>query len=374
MSFEYSPYAAITGWGKCLPPARLSNTDLATILATSDEWIVKRTGIRRRPISHVAVSELAHVASARALACARLPHEDVELVILGSCTGDDQMPNTASRVQRLLGAKRAAAMDVNTACTSFMYALSVGSSLIRTGAVKNAVVIGADTLSRCMDWSNRGPAVLFGDGAGAVVLQASKGPSGIVGEVLGCETTDRDMLRINGLAVMSANTTTVPRDISWVFDGPEIFRQAVAEMVSASKEVIRKCGLTIDQIDLVLPHQANLRIIEAIAKRLRVSDGRLFSNIEQCGNLSSASIPVALVDALDEGRVKSNGMLLIPAFGGGLTWSAHVVKWGTRLTPLETTDVSLPETAMTALDLIDQLRGRYSRSHVWDRAQNFVLS
>jgi 3-oxoacyl-[acyl-carrier-protein] synthase-3 len=358
MSLDHAPYAAITGWGKCIPPARLSNDDLATILPTSDEWIFKRTGIRRRPISHVAVSELAHIASARALACAGLPHEDVELVILGSCTGDDQMPNTASRVQRLLGAKRAAAMDVNTACTSFMYALSVASSLIRTGVVKNAVVVGADTLSRCMDWSNRGPAVLFGDGAGAVVLERSAELTGIVGEVLGCETSDRDMLRINGLNVVSSNASQLPSEISWVFDGPEIFRQAVAEMVLASTRVIQKCGLTADRIDLVLPHQANLRIIEAVARRLHISIDRVYTNIEQCGNLSSASIPVALVDALSDDRIKAGSMLLIPAVGGGLTWSAHVVQWGTRLTSLQNCSLDLPETAMTGLDLIGQLRGR----------------
>ena len=197
--------AVITGWGKCLPPARLTNHDLATLLDTSDAWIVKRTGIRERPISHVRVSDLAHVAASRALACAALAPECVDLVILGSCTGDDQMPNTASRVQKLLGARNAGAMDVNTACTSFMYGLSVGSALIRSGAVRNAVVIGADALSQFMDWNNRGPAILFGDGAGAVVLESTDTDAGIVGEVLGCDTADREMLRINGIGAMFAN-------------------------------------------------------------------------------------------------------------------------------------------------------------------------
>ncbi len=361
MPTEYSPYAQITGWGKCIPPAMLSNHDLANFLATSDEWIVKRTGIRQRPISHVAVSELAHVASARALACARLAHEDVELVILGSCTGDDQMPNTASRIQRSLGAMHAAAMDVNTACTSFMHALSVGSSLIRTGAVRNAVVVGADTLSRVMDWTNRGPAVLFGDGAGAVVLQRVADPSGVVGEVLGCDTTDRDMLRINGAGSFSRETVLAPGTISWVFNGPEIFRQAVTRMVAASRGVIHKCGLTIDDIDLVIPHQANLRIVESVARRLNVPGARVYTNVERCGNLSSASIPVALVDALAEGRIAAGSLLLIPAFGGGLTWSAHVLRWGSRTTPLGNCDLELPRTAMTGLNLVHQLQNRQAQ-------------
>jgi 3-oxoacyl-[acyl-carrier-protein] synthase-3 len=361
MPSEYSRFAAITGWGKSLPPTRLTNSDLSTILTTSDNWIVKRTGIRQRPISHVAVSELAHVAAARALACAGLAHEDVEIVILGSCTGDDQMPNTASRVQRSLGARRAAAMDVNTACTSFMYAFSVGSSLIRTGAVGNAVVIGADTLSRYMDWTNRGPAVLFGDGAGAIVLQAVPEPLGIVGEVLGCDTTDRDMLRINGMSSLPSEMESPPGTTSWVFDGREIFRQAVTGMVAASKSVIDKCGIAIDDIDLVIPHQANLRIIESVSRRLNVSRDRVYSNVEWCGNLSSASIPVALVDALDEGRISARNLLLIPAFGGGLTWSAHVVRWGTRTTALGTSTLELPRTDSTGLDLVGELRARRGR-------------
>ena len=355
---DHSPFAAITGWGKCLPPISLSNADLSTILATSDDWIAKRTGIRRRPISHVAVSELAHVASARAIACAGLDPKDVELVILGSCTGDDQMPNTASRVQRSLGAKHAAAMDVNTACTSFMYAFSVGSALIRTGAVRNAVVIGADTLSRYMDWTNRGPAVIFGDGAGAIVLQGVAKQSGIVGEVLGCDTTDRDMLRINGMNTYPSDMQLTPGTISWVFNGPEVFRQAVTGMVAAARNVMNKCAISIDDIDLVVPHQANLRIIESVSRRLNIPRDRVYANVERCGNLSSASIPVALVDALEEGRISAQTMLLIPAFGGGLTWSAHVVRWGPRVTALGTCVLELPRTDKTGLDLVRELRTR----------------
>jgi 3-oxoacyl-[acyl-carrier-protein] synthase-3 len=361
MSIEYPALASITGWGKCVPSTLLSNDDLSTFLDTSNDWIVRRTGIRQRPISHVPVSELAQVAGARALACAGLASDAVELIILGSCTGDDQMPNTASRVQRSLGADHAAAMDVNTACTSFMYALSVGSSLIRTGAVSNALVIGADTLSRCMDWTNRGPAVLFGDAAGAIVLQRCQAPSGIVGEVLGCETTNRDMLRINGIGMLSRESGGRSGGASWVFDGPEIFRQAVAGMVDASRRVLNKCGISPEAIDLVIPHQANLRIIESVARRLNYPLDRVFSNVERYGNLSSASIPVAIVDAIEEGRIKAGSMLLLPAFGGGLTWSAHVLKWAERVTGISIATIGLPGSSKTALELVEHLRAQQHR-------------
>jgi 3-oxoacyl-[acyl-carrier-protein] synthase-3 len=249
-------------------------------------------------------------------------------------------------------------MDINTACTSFMYALSVGSSLIRTGAVSNALVIGADTLSRCMDWTNRGPAVLFGDGAGALVLQRSQASSGILGEVLGCETANRDMLRINGIGMSSREAGGPPGIVSWVFDGPEIFRQAVSTMASSARSVLRKCDLATGDIDLVIPHQANLRIIESVAKRLDFPPDRVYSNVANYGNLSSASIPVAIVDAIEEGRLKADYTILIPAFGGGLTWSAHVVRWGPRVTPIRIDSVALPESSKTALELVQQSYGR----------------
>lgn len=347
--------AVITGWGKCLPPARLSNHDLAALLDTSDAWIVKRTGIRERPISHMRVSDLAHVAASRALACAGLPAEQVDLVILGSCTGDDQMPNTASRVQKLLGAHRAGAMDVNTACTSFMYGLSTGSALIRSGAVRNAVVVGADALSQFMDWSNRGPAILFGDGAGAVVLQASDVDAGIVGEVLGCDTQDREMLRINGIGAMFANKGACYGTTTWDFNGPEIFRQAVNGLVDASRSVLAKVGYASRDIDLVIPHQANLRIIEAVARRLEISREHTFTNLDRYGNLSSASIPVAISEAADGDRIRPGDRILMPAFGGGLTWSAHIIRWGARTTPLGASDVTLPASDMTGLELVRDL-------------------
>src|SRR6266567_2712943 len=255
-------YAEIVGWGKCIPPAVLSNADLSTLFDTSDEWIFKRTGIRCRPISHVPVSELAHVAAMHALACAGLAPTEVELIVIGSCTGDEQMPNTASRVQRSIGACNAAAVDVNTACTSFMYALSYASSLVRTGAVRTALVIGADTLSAFIDWDDRRPSVVFGDAAGAVLVRATSGPIGIVGERLGCVYESRDVLRIKGIGAAYANAGLTLGTTKWDFDGPEVFRQAVLSMSAGAREVLLKTGCNLSDIDLVIPHQANLRIIQ----------------------------------------------------------------------------------------------------------------
>lgn len=353
-----STHAEIIGWGKCLPPAIVSNADLATLFNTTDDWIYSRTGIRQRRISHVPVSELAYVAAMRALASAGLAPGEVELVVLGSCTGDEQMPNTASRIQRSIGAIQAAAVDVNTACTSFMYALSYGSSLVRTGAVSNALVIGSDTLSSFMDWEDRRPSVVFGDGAGAVVLKATSQPLGIVGEKLGCVYGSRDVLRIRGIGTAYANAGVTFGTTEWDFNGREVFRQAVIAMSSGANQVLKKIGYNKDDIDLFVPHQANLRIIEAVARRLRTPMEKVFTHLEKCGNLSSASIPVALVDALEEGRLRPNCKLLIPAFGGGMTWSAHVIKWGSRTASLGTSMVELPPTDKTGLELIHSLRSR----------------
>jgi 3-oxoacyl-[acyl-carrier-protein] synthase-3 len=192
-------HAAITGWGKCMPPAVLTNADLALLMETDDEWITSRTGIKERRVSHVTGIELAHVAAVRALACAGLEAKDVELVVYGSCSNDETVPNSASGVQYKLGAVHAAAMDVNTACTSFLYGLSTATAMIRTGVVKNAVVIGVELISQFMDWSNRGVAVLFGDGAAAVVLQATDREEGLLGEKLGCNADVRGILRVRGV-------------------------------------------------------------------------------------------------------------------------------------------------------------------------------
>lgn len=348
-------YAAITGWAKCLPPAVLSNADLATFLETDDAWIRSRTGMQERRISHVPVSELGYVAAARALAAAGAGAEGVELIVFGTCTPDQICPNVASRVQQLLGAERAAAMDVNTACTSFLYALSSATAMIRSGVVRNALVIGAEVISPIMEWSNRNVAVLFGDGAAAVYLEAVDEPQGLLGEELGCIGAVRDILSVHGWGMRYANQGLTMGDSWWEFDGQEIFKRAVQAMSTASSRVVEKCGLTVDDIDLVVPHQANLRIIDAVAKRVGVPADKVFVNVHRYGNMSAATAPIALVEAVEQGRVGAADAILMPAFGGGLTWCAHLLRWGERTTPLEQSDVELPPCEQTALELVQDL-------------------
>jgi 3-oxoacyl-[acyl-carrier-protein] synthase-3 len=348
--------AAITGWGKCMPPAVLTNADLSTFLETDDEWIVSRTGMRERRISHVPAIEMATVAAARALACAGLAAEDVDLIVYGSCSNDEQVPNSASGVQVRLGARHAAAMDVNTACTSFLYGLSSAAAMIRTGAVRNAVVIGVELISPYMDWSNRGVAVLFGDGCAAVVLQATDEPVGLLGEKLGCYADARHTLRVRGMGCTYANRGLTLGDTQWDFDGQEIFKRAVHGMGEAAAEVMKKCGVGPQDIDLVVPHQANLRIIEAVVKRAGISMDHVMLTVQRYGNMSAATVPVALVEALEQGRVKPGALLLMPAFGAGLTLCAHLVRWGDRVTPIATTDVELPPLTKSALELVNDIR------------------
>jgi 3-oxoacyl-[acyl-carrier-protein] synthase-3 len=350
--------AAITGWGKCLPPAVLTNSDLATILDTSDEWIVSRTGIRERRISHVPLGELAYVAAARALASAGIAGERIELIVFGSCSYDDQVPNMASGIQLRIGAQGAAAYDINTACTSFLYGLSTASALIRTGVVRNALLIGAELISPFMDWSDRDVAVLFGDGAAAVVLEASDREEGLLAEKLGCYGEAREILRVHGMGGRYANRGVLYGITRWQFEGQEIFKRAVQGMAAASEEALRRIGAAPGDVDLVVPHQANLRIIEAVARRAHLPMERVFVNVQRYGNMSAATVPVALCEALEEGRVRPGALLLMPGFGGGLSFCAHAVRWGERTTPRGASPVELPANERSALELIRECLAR----------------
>ena len=351
-------HAAIVGWGKCLPPSILTNQDLATFLPTDDEWITSRTGMKERRISHVRGIDLAITASRRAIACAGLQGSDIDLVIYGSCSNDETVPNSASGVQQRIGATHAAAFDVNTACTSFMYGLSIGTSLIKTGVARNALVIGVELISQYMDWDNRNVAVLFGDGAAAVVLQSSTEETGVIAEKLRCYADSRQILRVRGMGTMYANLGVPFGQTRWDFDGQEIFRKAVQGMSEASLDVMRRAGVTMDDIALVVPHQANLRIIDAVAKRAGAGPEKLFLTVQKYGNMSSATAPVALVEAVEQGRVPPGSLVLMPAFGGGLTLSAHLLRWGERVVPLAPCDAELPPSPKTALELVNEIRAQ----------------
>ena len=351
-------HAAVTGWGKCLPPAILTNADLATVLDTNDEWIVSRTGIRERRVSHVRLEELAVVAASRALAAAGLEPGALDLIVFGTCSFDDQVPNQASGLQLRLGAKRAAAMDVNTACTSFLYALSTANAMIRSGVVRNALVLGGELITAFMDWDNRNVAVLFGDGCAAVVLEATGREEGLLTEKLGCDAEARGTLVIQGMGGRYADFSRRYGVTDWVFEGQEIFKRAVLGMSGACADVLAKQGMQAADIDLVIPHQANLRIIEAVARRAGLPMEKVFVNVHRYGNMSAATVPVALVEALEEGRVHPHSTLLMPAFGGGLTWCAHLLRWGERVTPRAVSDAVLPPCDSTALELVQGLKRR----------------
>ncbi len=295
------------------------------------------------------------VAARRALAAAGREPGDIELIVCGTTSFDDQAPNQASGLQQRLGARRAASMDVNTACTSFLYAWSTANALIRTGVVRNALVVGGEVISRFMDWSNRNVAVLFGDGCAALLLEATDHEEGLLGERLGCDVGGRDALVIQGMGSRYADFTRRMGVTEWIFDGPEIFKRAVVGMAQASAQVLAAQGLTAADIDLVVPHQANLRIIEAVAARVGVPAAKTFVNVQRYGNMSAATVPIALVEALEEGRIAPGAKLLLPAFGAGLTWCAHLLRWGERVVPLATSEADLPPARHTGLELVQAL-------------------
>ena len=355
--------AAITGWGKCLPPGVLNNQDLSTIVDTSDEWIISRTGMKERRISHVDVSDLAYVACARALACAGKSADQVDMIIFGGCSNDTQVPNSSSRVQQLLGASNAACMDLNTACTSGMYAMSVANAMIQAGTIRNALIIGAEVISPFMDWTDRNVAILFGDGAAAFYLEADDSDEeiGLQAEALGCYGDSRDILAVEGVGLKYANLGWPLGSTHWNFEGQNIFKQAIKGMYTGCQQAIEKQGIAKNDIDVVVPHQANLRIIELLANKLDLPEAKLFVNVHRYGNMSAATAPVALVEAVEEGVVKSGSLILVPAFGAGLTWSAQLIRWGERCTPLTGCDVELPPTSLTGLELVKRCLEAHSK-------------
>ncbi len=343
-------YAQITGWGKCVPPAVLSNSDLEHMMDTSDEWITTRTGIKERRISHVENSDMATVAAHRALAAAGKTPDDVDLIVAATCTPDRMIPALAVMVQEKLGARPVGAFDINAACSGFIYALATVDQMVRSGGARTALVIGSEKLHYWLDFTNRNTAVLFGDGAGAVVVEPSAEEAGVLSYELGADGSLAGILCLSGMGTEGDVTET---DLPHLhMDGPEVFRRAVTTMGDASVRVVEKAGLDLDDVDLLIPHQANVRIIDATARRLKLPPEQVFVNIASYGNTSAATIPIALTEAIEEGRVQAGNHIVFAAFGGGLTWSAAVVKWGPRTEPVRESDVTLPAYAGTAVDLI----------------------
>ncbi|MCW8327912.1 ketoacyl-ACP synthase III [Photobacterium sp. SDRW27] len=345
-------YAEITGWGKCLPPAVLTNDELSQFVDTSDEWIKTRTGIESRHISHVNTSDLARVAGARALASAGLEANELDLIIIATCSPDTLIPNIASKVQLELGADKAAAFDMNAACTGFLYGLETATRMIQAGNYRHALVIGAERLSWYLDWSQRDTAVLFGDGAGAVVLSRSEQQCGLLDAQLGCDPEGRDVLAIPDFGTRMDRFNPDSGYFRFDFVGRDIFRRAVRGMGAAAKMVLDRAELNSDEIDVVIPHQANKRIIEALCAHADIPLDKAFINIDKYGNTSAATVPIALCEAVEQGIIKPGSTILSAAFGAGLTWGASVIRWGQRVTPIAQSDASLPDCQQTATELL----------------------
>lgn len=353
------PHAEITGWGKALPPAVLTNADLETIVDTNDEWITTRSGIKERRISHVRATEMAVLAAKRAIAAAGIEAADLDLIVNATCTPESIIPASASYVQAELGAENAGAMDVNANCSGFIYGYVTVDSMVKTGAVKNALLIGVERMSWIVDYTDRGTCILFGDGAGAVVIQASENETGIVASNLGVDGNMADKLCVPNDGTIQPGSANPETKI--IMEGSDVFRRAVTEMADASELVVNEAGWGLDEIDLLVPHQANQRIIDATARRLKLDSNKVFLNIHAYGNTSAATIPIALTEALEAGRVPPNANLVFAAFGGGLTWAAAAVKFGPRVTPIAEIDDELPENDKTVWELLQPNFDYYGR-------------
>ncbi len=323
--------AKITGTGSAVPEKVLTNFDLERIVDTSDDWITTRTGIKERRIASDGeyTSTFATGAAVNALAMAGVDPADLELIIVGTVTPDFPFPATACLLQDNLKASRAVAFDISAACSGFIYGLSIAEKFIRTGAVGKALVVGAEVLTRIVDWTDRNTCCLFGDGAGAAVLEASKDESGILSTHIHSDGTYWELLNQPGAGNRNpACQKTLDDKLMYInMQGNEVFKLAVRAMDEVAHEALAANGMTTADIDLFIPHQANRRIIDAIGKRMGLSDDQVFVNLERYGNTSSASIPLALDEANRSGRINAGDMLLFDAFGGGLTWGAALVRW-----------------------------------------------
>ena len=323
--------ARITGTGSYAPEKVLTNKDLERMVDTSDEWILERTGIRERHMAakDQTTSDLAVEAAVRALKAAGLKAKELDLIIVATCTPDMFFPSTACMVQHKLDAKHAAAFDMNAACSGFLYALSVANGYICSGAYKKVLVIGAETLTRFTDWQDRTTCILFGDGAGAVVLEATTGSHAILHTHIKSDAEYWDYIQIPGGAAKEPASKAVldKRSNTIRMKGNETFKVAVKTLENLVVETLEKCNLKPSQLAMLIPHQANLRIIQATAKRLGLPMDKVMLNLERYGNTSAASIPIALDEAVRTGRIREGDYILLEAFGAGLTWASALVKW-----------------------------------------------
>lgn len=359
-------HAHIIGWGHYLPKREITNDQIAEHIETSHEWIVTRTGISsRHVVEEETTATMAFEAAARAISRADIHPSSIDLIIVATSTPEYSFPSTACQVQALLGADDAGAFDLSAACSGFTYALDMATQSVRTGAVKNALVIGAEMMSKVLDWDDRGTCILFGDGAGAIVLQGSNIPGGVLASALHSDGSGGNVLNLpavyqnpmpwdeapdryshyangsgkvlaingaNGQAATTYQAETVAKRNVIEMEGRQVFRFATRVVPEIINEVLEKANMTIDDVNLIVPHQANTRIIDSAAKKLGVDKSMFYVNVGHTGNTSAASIPIALCEAIEEGRVKPNDHLVFVGFGGGLTWGATLINWGVKPT------------------------------------------
>jgi 3-oxoacyl-[acyl-carrier-protein] synthase-3 len=321
----------IVGTGSYLPERVLTNRELERMVETSDEWIVSRTGIRERRIAadHEATSDLSFAASQRALEAAGIRARDLDLIVVATLTPDAPLPATAVYLQHRLGAKKAAAFDVAAACTGFVYGLAVVDGLIRTGVAQNCLLVGAEVLSRVLNWKDRGTCIIFGDGAGAAVLVPGHGRSGLLSTHLYADGSQADLLCIPaGGSRIPVTRAVLEQGLQCVhMKGNETFKLAVKGMVEAAAAALEANGVAAGDLALLVPHQANIRILEATAQRLHLPMSRVYVNIDRYGNTSGATIPIALDEAVREGRIGPGDLVLLDAFGAGFTWGSALIRW-----------------------------------------------
>lgn len=325
-------YAHIVGWGMRLPRTILTNDDIAAILETSDEWIQARTGIQQRRIANdrETTAWLGLKAAQEALSYTDLLPADIDLIIVATSTPENIFPSTASLIQHALGAQNAGAFDLSAACSGFVYGIDMAAQAIRSGSIETALVIGAETMSRVLDWQDRSTSILFGDGAGAVVLQAASEPGGVLSTVLRSDGAGADLLTIPTYShpgVRSNANLSNAKLHKMTMEGKEVFKFATRVIGDSIREACRLAGITVTDLKLIIPHQANERIIQAAARSLNLPQERFMSNLDRYGNTSAASIPIALADALKERRINAGDYIAMIGFGGGLTWAVAIVQW-----------------------------------------------
>lgn len=331
---ESERYAHIVGWGMAVPDIVITNQDLEAIVETSDDWIRTRTGIRERRIAgeRESTASLGLKAARRALEVADMLPTDIDLIIVATSTPENIFPSAACLIQNGLGATRAGAFDLSAACSGFVYGVEMATQSIRSGAIRSAVVIGAETMSRVMDWQDRGTCILFGDGAGAVVLRASEVEGGVLSAVLRSDGSGGDLLGIPSVGSIDLNNPDFVSEDHTLnkmhMNGGEVFKFATRVITESIQQALDKANLGIEDLALIVPHQANMRIIQAAARALKVDQDMFMANLDRYGNTSAASIPIALCEAVQQGRIKPDDNIAFVGFGGGLTWASMVIRWG----------------------------------------------